>query len=60
MFMVIGNIRMLANVTYLPDKKDSPQSNSIAFANGKMYTDVINPVEKTLNSSVAQVEPDQC
>lgn len=44
---------MLARVTYFPDRNDRPQSSSIAFANGKIYTEVTNPVEKTLNSSVA-------
>ena len=34
MFTVIGRIRIFARVTYLPLTKDSPQSNSMLFANG--------------------------
>ena len=34
MFIVIGRMIMFARVTYRPETKDKPQSNSIDFANG--------------------------
>ncbi len=43
---------MLAIVTYFPDKKDNPQSNSSAFANGIRYDEATRPTWNALKSPV--------
>ena len=52
MLMVIGKIRILANVTYFPVIQETPQSNSIALAKGIKYVEAIKPTWKALKSPV--------
>jgi len=52
MFTVIGKIKILASVTYRPDTKAIPQSNSIDFARGIIYVDAIKPTLKALKFPV--------
>jgi len=53
MFKVMGRIKILAKVTYLPVRKDNPQSNSIDFAKGIKYVEATKPTLKALKFPVA-------